>query len=314
MSMHSISAGLEADTFLALVKSGESADSIRATLLPSRDATASDRAFRRETLIRFEVGLFRRRRGMSRVLRNLIETELRAGLSHKAICAHLRMSSATISKVGKEIGATFLKRGRGRRFSPETRAQILEALRSGARPFDVRREFALSEWTVQNFRRELGDTRNLRYEPKLSPEQIAQGEALVRTGATWRGAAAELHVSPSTLLHWCRYRKRPTPYRLFTAAEKRAVLEAIKRGQGARQIALRLNRQQSSISVLMLRLRMKDPTLPQHAAPRTSVETKSAILAARAEGRSYANIGTQFHLTGSGVWGICRREGIEAHG
>lgn len=134
---------------------------------------------------------------------------LRGGWSQRRIRETLPVRIGLIVRLSKEIGAAYLKRrGRGRRFTPELRAQIRAAVQSGKRSSEVQREFSVDYDTVAQFRRELGDFENRRHWKKLSAGQIEQAQKMLQSGERWRDVAESLGVSLATLQKRVRYRKR----------------------------------------------------------------------------------------------------------
>ena len=147
-------------------------------------------------------------------LKAAILTRLRAGWSRRMIRATLPTGWTTIRKLSKHIGASFLKRGRGRRFSPELREQIRAALRAGKRSRELQREFGVSYATSRKFRREMGDFENRKYWRKLTRAQIELATEALRSGQTWLAVARELGCALSTVIESVPYRKNsPHSYR-----------------------------------------------------------------------------------------------------
>ena len=315
MSDVSISPRHEAHELLShMEQSGESPDSVR-KLITCDSSDSGALHYRQKVLLSFEIALWKRPQGplprgpLPPVLRGAACDLLKSGLSHETINKRLPIGLAAIHKLSVEIGAAYLKpHGRGRRFTPEFREKIRAAVKSGCRSCDIERQFQIDEHTVRDVRRELGDFENRTLRQKLTPEQLAQAANQIASGRRWRDVAAALHVSPSTLLRWCTFRKRPS-YRHFSDEEEREVLAAVKRGEGKRSIAQRLGRPRSSISLLMNRLRAKHPELPRKAG--LLPEQISAIVRARARGRTFADISREFHLSAAGVFRIVKRS--EAH-
>lgn len=103
--------------------------------------------------------------------------------------------------------------GKQRRLSPELKAEIMQRLKSGERPYDVERRYRLCFNTVAKLRRLIGDIPaplGSGRKPKLSQKVLELAEARLRRGERWRHVAADLHVSPQTLYSTVKYRKRAT--------------------------------------------------------------------------------------------------------
>ena len=237
-------------------------------------------------------------------LRAAILHLLRLNWSQKRVAATLHVGLLIVRRCAIPAHASTWKRGRGRRFSVEQWQAIIAAVKAGRRSADIERAFRCDWHTVTKIRHSLGDFENRRHWTKLSPEQVEQAAAQVGAGARWRDVAAQLGVSPTTLLRWCRYRKRAS-FRHFTDEEKRAVFEAVKRGEGKRRIAETLGRPRSSIGLLTQRLRAQHPNLPRRAG--ILPKQKAAIFKARSNGLSYAKVGRLFNLSAGGVHKIIKR-------
>jgi DNA-binding NarL/FixJ family response regulator len=211
-----------------------------------------------------------------------------------------------VARIAKEIGASYLKpHGRGRRFTPEFRERIRQAVASGRPSAEIERELKIDAHTVSEMRHELGDFENRKHRTKLTPEQIQEAERQIRSGRRWRDVADEFDVSPSTLLNRLGYRKHGLKH--FTPDEERQVLAAVRRGEGQRRIAIQLGRPRSSVSLLVHRLRKLDPTLPQRAG--LLFEVRTAIINARIKGHhTFAHIAQTFSLSPGGVFRIIKRE------
>jgi hypothetical protein len=107
-----------------------------------------------------------------------------------------------------ESGRTFVKVcGRGRRFSPAAWRQILDAVKSGRTSRDIEREFCIDYVTVLKARKRLGDLEDRRKRLKMTPEQIARAEKLLRAGEKWFAVGREIGVGHATLMKHVTYRK-----------------------------------------------------------------------------------------------------------
>ncbi len=143
-------------------------------------------------------------------LRLAVITRLRGGWSQRQIRNTLPVRIGAITKISKQLGgAAYLKRrGRGRRFRPELKEQILDAVREKRRSAELQRTFHIDDKTVRQFRHQVGDCENRRYWTKLSPAQINQATQALQRGEKWRTVADSFHVALATLQRAVVYRKR----------------------------------------------------------------------------------------------------------
>jgi hypothetical protein len=203
----------EAESMLALLRAGDSADSIR-SLIGHRDP------YRRRVLVHFDLlvaryGVSGRRRGkriqskdVSETLKAHVAAKLREGWSHNRILRVLPVGPGVVLAISKQLNASHLKRGRGRRFSAEMVGQIRAAVRAGKRASELKREFGIDADTVQKFRVEIGDFQNRRCWRKLSEYEEAQAEGMLRSGMRWRDVAKTLGCALATIQRNVMYRKR----------------------------------------------------------------------------------------------------------
>jgi hypothetical protein len=142
-------------------------------------------------------------------LKLAVITRLRAGWSQRQIRTTLPVRIGVIMQLSKKIGGAYVKRrGRGRRFTPDLRAQINAAVRAGRRSADIQREFSIDYDTVHAIRRSLGDFENRRHWTKLSAVQIEQATEALRRGERWLAVAKAFGVALATLQRAVAYRKR----------------------------------------------------------------------------------------------------------
>jgi|HubBroStandDraft_6_1064221.scaffolds.fasta_scaffold07177_8 transposase-like protein len=111
----------------------------------------------------------------------------------------------------RETKRSYSMFGKQRRLSPELKAEIMQRLKSGERPYDVERRYRLCFNTVARLRRLIGDAPaplGSGRKRKLSAAVLQQAEQRLRAGDGWRHVAADLHVSPQTLYDRVKFRKR----------------------------------------------------------------------------------------------------------
>lgn len=212
---------VEATGLLALVQRGEPVAAVRTLIGDTSDTTA----YRRAVRLYFD-GMVARlpRRGM-RLRQRVRETQvsdllklqviqlLRLGWSQKRIrnTLHVGVGPGIIMKLSKKIGAAFLKqRGRGRRFTPEMKQRIRDAVKAGKRSAAIQREFQIDYDTTILFRREFGDFEDRRHWTKLSSQQIARAREALMRGEKWRSVAIDSGVALATLQRHVTFRKRGT--------------------------------------------------------------------------------------------------------
>jgi hypothetical protein len=142
-------------------------------------------------------------------LKLAVVTRLRGGWSHRQILAVLPVRARLVHLLSKEIQARFYKRhGRGRKIRPELKEQILLGLREGRTSAELQRMFSVDDRTIRQYRRELGDFSNHRKLRKLTPEQIARAERMLRDGEKWFVVSKSFCVALHTLQKAVKYRKR----------------------------------------------------------------------------------------------------------
>jgi hypothetical protein len=145
----------------------------------------------------------------TRELKLAVVTRLRGGWSHRQILATLPVKARLVHLLSKQIGARYYKRhGRGRSIRPELKEQILEGLRGGKTSAELQRRFSVDDRTIRQYRRELGDFSNRRKILKLTPEQIARAEQMLRDNEKWIVVAKSFGVALHTLQKRVKYRKR----------------------------------------------------------------------------------------------------------
>jgi transposase-like protein len=101
--------------------------------------------------------------------------------------------------------------GKQRRLSPELKAEIMQRLKNGERPYDVERRYRLCFNTVAKLRRLIGDPPaplGSGRKRKLTAHVLAQAEQRLRSGDKWLDVAASCGVSPTTLAAHTQFRKR----------------------------------------------------------------------------------------------------------
>ena len=141
-------------------------------------------------------------------LKLAVITRLRGGWSQRQIRNTLPVRIGVIMRLSKEVGAAYLKRrGRGRRFRPELKEQILDAVREKRRSAELQRTFHIDDKTVRQFRHLVGDYENRRFWTKLSPAQIDEATLALQRGEKWRTVAENFHVALATLQRHVAYRK-----------------------------------------------------------------------------------------------------------
>jgi transposase-like protein len=268
----------EAKSLITLLAQGHSVDSLRKTIAwdPKSD-DARSRNLRRATALEFDLLALRvspkeLKKGKIKFLRNTNTSEpskllcavvselLRKGVPHKLIRKQFPVPVRTIAQLSKQIGAAYSKgRTKGRRFTPQFRKKLCQAIASGKRSALIAQEFNIDRGTVTRIRRKLGlEDPTWR---KLSVQQIAQAEEQLRAGGTWQGVARRLGCSTSYLLRSCHYRKHS--HRPFTRKETAFVLAVLEHGEGMRRLAEQMGRARSSVFYLAKALRRKHPELPK---------------------------------------------------
>jgi hypothetical protein len=204
--------GAEARDLLRLVRSGtETVESVRRMIGASPD--------RRAVLLAFDVACMRlsrnRRRicqrikpqNVSRLVRNRVALLMEAGWSKKKIRASLPVSWPLLQEIADEVQPSLYKRSCGRRLSAQTKEQLQAAIAEGKSPLEIRWQFGVSYPLIMRYRRAMGLHEDCRFRKKLSPAQIKEAEAMLRSGEKWITVANKFGVYESTLLQRISYRK-----------------------------------------------------------------------------------------------------------
>jgi hypothetical protein len=128
---------------------------------------------------------------------------------------------------------------------PEKKAEIMQRLKNGERPYDVEKKCGVSFNTVAKLRRLIGDVPaplGSGRKRKLSAHVLAQAEQRLRQGARWSAVAAEFHVSPTTLANRIAFRHGHPGRRrkLSDGALDQAALR-LKRGEAWKKVAASFN-------------------------------------------------------------------------
>lgn len=222
----------EARNLLVLLQRGETPDSIRALI-------GNGTPYRRCVRLHFDIFVARlpkrgnrlRRRVNGNNISDTLKAEacklLRAGWSHARILARLPVGPGCVLGLSKRIGASYLKRGRGKRLSPELKAKISEAVKAGQCSAEIERQFQVCWHTVIKFRRAIGDFENRRHRRRLLPQQIEQASRDLGRGEKWSNVAAKLGVSLHTLQKRVSFRKR----RELSREQIEQATELLKGGQ-----------------------------------------------------------------------------------
>lgn len=206
-------AAVEALSFLRLFKRGQNLDSLRRDIglgSPHRirvrlvfDSLVS--RLGKDGKVRDRVNT----KAVSPLLRAVALKLLQDGLSHATVQERLPgLGPGVILEISKACDASFHKRGRGRRLSPELKRRILARVRQRARSSELQKEFGIDYDTTVKFRNLAGDFENRRHWKKLSPSDIRKAESQLAAGGRWRDVAATFNVSLATLQKRCSYRKR----------------------------------------------------------------------------------------------------------
>jgi len=225
----------EARGLLALVRSGQQdVDAVRKLI-------GNGSPFRRKVRLRFDSlvarlpvkgnGLNQRFKNklVSAALKKEVEAQLRSGRSQERIRSTINVGPGLILNISKEIRASYLKVGRGRRLSPQLKADIRAAIQAAKSPAEIVRTLQVSEKTVRKFRHALGDFENRRFRRKLSAEQIAEATRELQGGQKWRVVAAQFNVSPTTLGHAVPFRKKHgRDHFALTAEQTQNLRQALK--------------------------------------------------------------------------------------
>jgi hypothetical protein len=99
--------------------------------------------------------------------------------------------------------------GKQRRLSPELKAEIMQRLKNGARPYDIERKYKLCFNTVAKLRRLIGDYPGaVGRKRKLSQKVLKLAEQRLRSGEKLCVVAADCGVHVHTLQNRIAYRKR----------------------------------------------------------------------------------------------------------
>lgn len=211
---------------LPLLRRGETVSSLR-ELIGNRP----------QVRLAFDTIIYRKRLSseVGPALRSEILRSLRSGLSQKAVAFRMKIPEDVVRKIAQAARVSNFKRGRGRRFSEEERAQIIEAVRSGARATELIARFGISRETVKEFRWRLGDRADRRHRRKLTDEQIARAEELLRSGMRWRDVAPAIGCCLTTLVRTVPFRKGRR--RIFSDSERAGITADIRAGLRQYQIA-----------------------------------------------------------------------------
>jgi transposase len=130
--------------------------------------------------------------------------------SCRQIQAMLTLSNKDVRKIAASVGGSAVMKlsGPGRRVRGAARQEILEHLRNGMSPGEVRRRFKLSAVTIQKMRIEIGDTRDRRKDLSLTGVQVEEIRAVLAGHTmTWKGLAQKYGVSLSTIGSVFRFEK-----------------------------------------------------------------------------------------------------------
>jgi transposase-like protein len=236
----------EAKGMLALLQRGQSLESLRQEIIGTGDP------YRRRVLLCFDLlvpHLAKTRRGLvPRTKSQLVSVELRAealrllrsGLSQDAVRKKLPgIGPSLIQALAKEHHIAARKVGRGRRFLPSQREQILAEVRADKRSIDIRRKFGVSDWVVQRLRKSIGDHENRLYRRNYSlaavQESLREGRGLEEIKRTFGVAHAVLWKVRRAMGDFedRRHRNR----RILSEVERKAIFADIRAGLSQRALA-----------------------------------------------------------------------------
>ena len=190
---------LEARNMLALLKAGESAESVRRTIgndSPYRSAVllAFDMGVARLSKNRKRLNLYVKRRDISPYLRNVIVRQLRAGRPVGDVERAFGIGYLTLLKLRHEKD-DFERARRRKKLSPANILEGTEALRAGQSWATVARRMGVTVQTLAtDLRYRKRDDRR-----KLSPAETEQAIQHLKNGSTWARVAAGLGMKRSTL-------------------------------------------------------------------------------------------------------------------
>jgi hypothetical protein len=234
---------IEARRLLPLLLQGETIASLRALIGDAPERRGVLRAFDllvlhlpRHPERQKRLKLRQRANGaeLSKLLRDEVALYLTAGWSQRQVREKCPVGYGAVRKIARELQAAYLyRRGRGRKFLPETWQRILEAVKSGRTEQSIAAEFECDTEIIRKARRELGDTEDRRLRLKMTAEQIQLAEDLLRQGEQWRHVAQTLGLSPTTVILYVKYRKHTDPNAVYCyrmSKEKRdAIFEGLRR-------------------------------------------------------------------------------------
>jgi transposase-like protein len=123
---------------------------------------------------------------------------LRAGWSCDRISNTLKFSLRDLEQVSKTNGAAHLRRGRGRRYTPEQIAEIRACIEAGKSNGEIEQRFQMPHDGMVSMRRRLGIFKDRRFR-EIPPEQFEIARRARATGATWQSAGALIGLSGKTL-------------------------------------------------------------------------------------------------------------------
>jgi hypothetical protein len=128
---------------------------------------------------------------------------------------------------------------------PEKKAEIMQRLKNGERPYDVEKKCGVSFNTVARLRRLIGDVPaplGSGRKRKLTAHVLAEAEKRIRKDESWSVVAASYGVSPNTLWNRLTYRTgRPGPKRKLSDGALDQAAERLKRGEAWKKVAAFFN-------------------------------------------------------------------------
>ncbi len=181
----------EARGLLKLVATGET------TLAALRNEIGSATAYRK-AVCWFLDREANRYKPIPEQLRAQVVELLGRGLSCPRIAKILRIGRGPAERLCRLTGASGRRQGRGRRFSTEQVEQICNAVKAGKSDKEIEQQFSLRYWGVLRFRKQTGNFQDRRCR-HIPLEQIREAIRAVENGATWKNAAARIHLSRTTL-------------------------------------------------------------------------------------------------------------------
>jgi hypothetical protein len=164
---------------------------------------------------------------------------LRLNLSQVKIRERLGIGRRLVEAVAREAGTAYEKVGRGRRFIPSVREQILLAVRTGERAVDIQNRFHVSRDFIYELRCKNGDREDRRlrrgYDVVAVKRALAAGKPLKEIEDTFGIAHAVL---------WKLRRqdgdqedRRRRNRRILSRAERASMIADIRDGMSQRAIA-----------------------------------------------------------------------------